>query len=234
MSGTIAERLELDATPRCGLVAICAAPADVGGFCRGHRDELNERIRRDREETARSQRRFWLEEIGLPRRYWDATFDSVRSTAPVRRVLEYRDARGIGRGRALGLGGPTGTGKTTAVAALINDLLPYLQARQRFYLAAQLVRELLDFDTAAEVMEEAASVRLLIVDDLQMPARAEGLAVLEELLVRREAEGLPIVITSNLRRTQFEAAFGDRVADRLRAWGDYYEAPGKSLRSGGT
>ena len=95
------------------------------------------------------------------------------------------------------------------------------------------MRELLDFKSCADAMEEAARVRLLVIDDLQAPPRAEGLALVEELLIRRHASGLPLVITTNLRRQAFEAAFGDRIVDRLKDWGEFVEMPGRSLRGVG-
>jgi DNA replication protein DnaC len=173
-----------------------------------------------------------LEEIGLPKMYWGATFADARPTASIQKVLAYRDARGISRGRAIILAAPTGVGKTHAVACLINELIPHLATRQRFVLGAELVRDLLNFRSVDEAMDEAARVRLLIIDDLQAPPRAEGLALLEELLIRRHASGLPLVVTTNLRRQAFEV-FGDRIADRLRDWGEYVEVPGRSLRGRG-
>lgn len=221
----------VDAGPRlCSLTFLCDAPAEIRGYCQEHRNELNESSRRYREEYARSQRRPWLEEIRLPRRFWGATFADARPTDPIKQIRAYLDARGVSRGRAVIEGGPTGIGKTHAAGCLINELLPYLGTRMRFVLGAELVRELLDFKTCAEAMEEAADVRLLVIDDLQALPRAEGLALLEELLIRRHAEGLPLVVTTNLRRQAFEAAFGDRITDRLKDWGEFHELPGKSLR----
>ena len=215
----------------CG-VNICARRAEMGGFCTDHREEQNQSHRDWREEHVRSQRRFWLEGIGLPKMYWGATFADARPTASIKALLAYRDAKGGPRGRAVILASQTGTGKTYAAACLVNDVLPFLASRQRFILGAELVRDLLNFKTVERTMEDAAGVPLLVIDDLQEPPRAEGLALLEELLIRRHADGRPLVVTTNLRRQPFEAAFGDRISDRLKDWGTYHELPGKSLRGG--
>jgi DNA replication protein DnaC len=231
---TAAAAISVATAPRCSLFAICDAPADVGGYCRDHREEVNEAHRRYRDAFVQSQRRHWLDEIGVPARFRAVTFGAARPTAPIKAMLAYRDGRGVARGRAVIAASQTGTGKTYAAACLVNDLLPHLQTRQRFVLGAELVRDLLDFKSCAETMEDAASARLLVIDDLQAPPRAEGLALVEELLIRRHADCRPLVVTTNLRRQAFEAAFGDRVADRLRDWGEFVEMPGKSLRTGGT
>jgi DNA replication protein DnaC len=209
---------------------ICAEPPVEGGFCARHQDEGQGYRQRIRLERCQSQRRTLLETIGLPSRYWGATFDTLQSTASVRRVAGYRDRRDVAIGRSMVLAGPTGVGKTTAVAALINCLLPFLQTAQRFHVTATLVRDLLDYRKGDEAMEHATHVRLLVLDDLQVPSRPEGVAVLEELLCRREADRLPLLITTNLPKVEFELSFSDRLVDRVRAWGPYFELPGRSLR----
>jgi DNA replication protein DnaC len=78
-------------------------------------------------------------------------------------------------------------------------------------------------------MTRACRAGLLVLDDLRAMTSAEA-SLLDEVFIRREQEGRPVVFTSNLTRKQLDAALSDRVLDRIRAWGDVHEVPGKSLR----
>lgn len=217
----------------CALTAICDRPAQVGPYCDIHREEINERTRRERDDIFRSQRGFWLREIGVPLTYDGATFESARPTPAVKVAHAYLvGGRGISRGRALISAAATGGGKTYSHVCIVNALLPYFRTAQRFVLGAQLARELTEYRSASDAMEEYAHVRVLVIDDLQVPHRPEGIAAIEELLIRREADGKPVVISTNLRKAAFASGFGDRVMDRLRSWGEYHELAGKSLRGG--
>lgn len=214
----------------------CGAPPEPGmwgAWCAGcqgrHRREEAYREQEFRRRLVVSQER-----IGIPRRFRSLTMESADQTPAVRLVRTYYEAGGLKYGRALGLLGPTGVGKTAAAAALANSVLiePPHFTGQRFMLAASLLRRLLNFDQQAETMEEATTARVLVLDDLPM-LDDRSRPLLEEVLIVREANQLPLIFTSNLTPKQLSAAFSDRILDRLRAWGELHQVGGASLRRPG-
>jgi DNA replication protein DnaC len=213
---------------RCGW---CDRPAVPGRyFCQHHQAEDNERQRRSRAQEAAENRGSWLKNIGVPRSLWLFTdFDSVEPTKPVE-IMEQYYAAGVKRGRALGLLGPTGVGKTLATVALIGELLPDFRDFMKYTLGLTLVRELNDFDTAAEVMERCLRVRLLVLDDLPRVTEPRVSQMLEETFIVRESERRATVFTSNVAPKQLSTILSDRVVDRMRSWGEIHAIQGPSLR----
>jgi DNA replication protein DnaC len=207
--------------------AWCDAPATHGQWCEPHLAEIRERERRTAEDEVRRRRTEFLEAIGVPVRLQASTFATSTATKPLELVRAFRDN---GRGRLLGLLGPTGVGKSWACAALINDVLSDLRTSQRWMLCSTLLRELSDYKLSDAAIARACSGRLLVLDDFQPPPSPEMASAVEEILVRREQNGLEVVITSNLRREQLEAVLSDRLLDRFRAWGELHEVRGRSLR----
>ena len=172
-----------------------------------------------------------FQSYGLPtdaERGWD-----VEETVAMAAVMKYH-AEGKWEpdaGQALILAGPTGVGKTLAACALINTLLVDLRAAQRFTLASALARRLTDYHQVDETMEIMTHTRLLVIDDLgDLEPRALGL--IEEVLIVRQAEFRPVVITTNLTPQRLAEQFSDRINDRLRAWGQVVRCTGASLRKG--
>jgi len=217
------------------IVEICPWCADptpaVPGryFCEPHVAEHEARARQAREREARENRGDWLDALGVPRGLQGISFSSVEETRCVQLVREYRPR--VVDGRALVLLGPTGVGKTVATVALLDSLLPDLQVRQRYEFGPTLLRHLSGFSTRDQAFERCERARLLVIDDLPCHGdedRAAGL--LEELLVVREAEQRPTVITSNVAPQRLDTLLGDRVRDRLRAWGTVEAVAGPSLR----
>jgi DNA replication protein DnaC len=209
------------------------APVDVPRFvmwrCAQHEEEERARQQHAKDEEQRRIRDYALNLIGVPLGYRGSTFETLKSNAIVEVCKTWLASRGVSRGRFLGLLGPTGVGKTAAAAAISNQLVESIRSDQRFTLAGALYRRLHNFNSVNGAMEEATSTRLLVLDDFQ-PPRPEVASLIEELFIAREADGRATIVTSNLMKKQLLAVLGDRVADRLKAWGEIHEFPGRSLR----
>jgi DNA replication protein DnaC len=200
------------------------------GFCAVHQVEYDNRERQRREKEAEASRGTWLADIGVPRALRAfASFDDVEATKPVEILERYYDD-GVKRGRACGLLGPTGVGKTLASVALIGELLPDFRDFMKYTLGLTLVRQLSDFDTCAEVMNRCLRVRLLVLDDLPRITEPRVAQMLEELFIVRESERRATVFTSNIPPKQLSTLLTDRVIDRLKAWGKIHAITGPSLR----
>ena len=169
--------------------------------------------------------------IGVPTTFRHVRLSTVQPTTAVAAVRKYYHAHAWKRAasEALILAGPTGTGKAVASVALISELLVDLGASQRFVIASALARRLMDFHQVDEAMASVTQIRMLVIDDLA-DLEPRGLALVEEVLIVRHAEDLPVVITTNLTPTRLAEMFSDRINDRLRAWGQVVECRGGSLR----
>ena len=179
-----------------------------------------------------------LEGAGVPPRLRAATFATADATASIQRARAFFDARGVERGRAFVLLGPTGVGKSWAGAAIVNaDIVANAAADRLFFpdsepwwtSCAQLVDDLRDFSTRRDAMCRARRARLLVLDDVQRPSDAD-FPLFERVLSVREQDERAVLITSNLPKKEFYSAVGARVVDRLRAWGETHEIRGPSLR----
>jgi DNA replication protein DnaC len=205
----------------------CHGPAAERGWCEAHLAEVRERERLAAEDDVRRRRLELLEAIGVPVGLQDATFATSNPTRSIELVRAFRNN---GRGRLLGLLGPTGIGKSWAVAALIDDVLVDLRTSTRWLLFSTLARELRDFKLADQAMARACSGRLVVIDDFQQPT-PEISSAMEEIFCRREQDKRALILTSNLTRKELELALSDRVVDRFRSWGELFEVRGgKSLR----
>lgn len=194
-------------------------------------DDDAQREHEYRVRESERKREDYLRSIGVPSAFWPARFSRLTATPAMVAARKFYEERAWerGMGGALILAGPTGTGKTMASCALIAELLPDLRTSQRFTLASALSRRLLDYRLVDEAMSEMTRMTLLVIDDL-CDLEPRALALIEEVLIVREAEELPVVVTSNLTPARLNELLSDRVVDRLRTWGEIVECRGASLR----
>jgi DNA replication protein DnaC len=117
-------------------------------------------------------------------------------------------------GRNLILGGPVGVGKThTAIAACRPLWLDGTDVE--FHPVGELL-DLLRPGGPQDAMDRLVAVPILIIDDLGSERATDWTAErLYNLVNRRWLEALPIAATSNLDKTAFSEALGERVYSRL-------------------
>ncbi|HUR93084.1 MAG TPA: hypothetical protein VMY76_00780 [Gemmatimonadales bacterium] len=124
------------------------------------------------------------------------------------------------------LSGPTGVGKTTAAAAVVQECLrrhppnggPTGQLPPVVWLHASALTRLSQFDSERD-MRAWRAAHLLVLDDAGEEASELGRAAVIELVKEREASGRRTVITTNLRPADFGARYGSAVTSRLEAKG---------------
>lgn len=213
----------------------CGAEADILGPVRLCDDCKVKELRAHKKGLDMAREHARLERTGLPRRYWEASFEGPRETQAMTAARQYaamdcqHGEYEIRAGRCLVLAGPTGTGKTWAAAAVICSI----RGRSRFHHASALMRCFLS-DERDAAMREAETTPLLVLDDLGSEHhKAEGFAatLIEELLISREAEQRATIITSNLSPEKFKRWVSARIVDRINGdWGRVVTCGGPSLR----
>lgn len=150
-----------------------------------------------------------------------ANFDTGRADEMRDRAQDWMEAFKPGCHSLLLYGNGKGTGKTHLAAAIANALLG--EVPLLFVTAMDLVGQMQDYREANGLIEAAATVDLLFVDDLGQAdsgdpgwLRAKKQQTWFQILNRREMGGLTTVGTSNLAKpSDFGTALGEAATDRL-------------------
>jgi DNA replication protein DnaC len=198
---------------------------------------------RDSEDWRHAEEYAWRKlraKAGVPARYHNASMRTGEATPALhaaRRLVDTEDYLG----RCVVLYGGVGCGKTHAAYAfyrylLIEEARVGISSRDSsvFYTFPDLVTLLLDPETRAETIERCRAADEIIVDDWGSTyVKSDGMVhgLLEELVIHREANDYPMVITTNLAPRAFLKRFGPRIYDRIRgSWGAWLDVRGPSLR----
>jgi len=143
--------------------------------------------------------------------------------------------------KGLYLSGKTGSSKTALAAAIVIDLVSRGFGVEFSNVADLLadVRASYDSDDVAtehEIVEEAAGVDLLVLDDLGAEKITEhSIGILERIIDRRYRALKPIVITSNLDGDALYSEMGDflngqRLVSRLCEMVEGVALPARDMR----
>jgi DNA replication protein DnaC len=93
------------------------------------------------------------------------------------------------------------------------------------------VRERYRNEFAEDVVGKCKAAKLLVLDECGfMTGARDELPAIYEILDYRHGEMLPTVLTTNVTVAQFDEAFGDRIADRLRCHQPFVVLSGNSWR----
>jgi len=176
---------------------------------------------------------------GVPSRYRSTAFRTSAKTPAidaVRLMLDDDDYLS----RALVIEGGPGCGKTTACHCfyrhqLIGEAKNGVGSDLTLFLPfPKLVSDLLDSEARALTLERCCDADDLIVDDWGATyVKPEGMVygLLEEIIIDREADEMPMLIATNLSPKKFRKAFGERIYDRLRGeWGSWINVDAPTLR----
>lgn len=161
------------------------------------------------------------------------------------------EARKTGKDRGcLLIVGVPGCGKTYAIWGLKNDMdaLPefiekeiedeyhsYVNASKRIIsvIDASWFTEyaFLPIEEKHSEMVQIKTADVLAIDDLGMEAPGErNAALIESIINSRYNAERATIITSNLDMDNLKLRYSERIIDRLREWGQYYECPRHSER----
>ncbi len=81
------------------------------------------------------------------------------------------------------------------------------------------------------MIEAVKAAPVLLIDDLGMEGPNEKvMALLESILNYRYNENKTTIISTNLTSEMFKKKYSERIIDRVREWGTFYEITEKSLR----
>lgn len=143
---------------------------------------------------------------------------------------------------SLVLVGEVGLGKTTAcawVALEAGTAWPWNTGSRLTADAAPLVwldgprlSGLSRFDSsAAEVLDAAATARLLVVDDAGREGNRPAVEALSDVLTERLDRNRRTILSTNLRAEAFRERYGAPLSDRFRASGHVVSLRGQSMRA---
>lgn len=191
-------------------------------------DEYSRRERLERINTFHKQ-------CGLDSEFYGAVIDYEKYSNETKNSLRAfcKNVR-EGKGGFLILNGSVGTGKTSAAAAVMNELLmgTYLDM-----LELELKLNTADrYNTSSmnreQYMHSLASCSLLVLDEVgRFPERKMfEQPILFYLLNRRYQNKRPTVICTNMSSKEFADFMGQAIIDRIRSNRIRIELNGKSLR----
>lgn len=146
------------------------------------------------------------------------------------------DARAI-----LVMAGPKGVGKTVAAVYALIKATPappsgfsaWPESQSPKFRHASEVAELGVFGTEEDkkARGELKRCKTLVVDDLGAEYMTEQCKVLWDSLVNaRYGSAGATILTTNLTHEQFALRYGERVFDRIRGRGEWYDIDGESMR----
>lgn len=194
--------------------------------------EIEEWERREREDRIR----VFHENCGLDSEFFGARIEYEKYTDAMKSQLyEFVENVRSKKGGFLVLNGAVGTGKTSAAAAVMNELLMgtyldmleldlKLNTADRYTNHSGMNRE--------QYMHSLASCRLLVLDEIgRFPERRSvEQPILFYLLNRRYQNRRPTVICTNMSSKEFADFMGQALIDRIRSNRIRIELNGKSLR----
>ena len=196
-----------------------------------HEKRVDEYERRERLERINT----FHKHCGLDSEFYGAVIDYEKYSNETKNSLRAfcKNVR-EGKGGFLILNGSVGTGKTSAAAAVMNELLmgTYLDM-----LELELKLNTADrYNTSSmnreQYMHSLASCRLLVLDEVgRFPERKMfEQPILFYLLNRRYQNKRPTVICTNMSSKEFADFMGQAIIDRIRSNRIRIELNGKSLR----
>lgn len=212
--------------------------------------EANERDERERAAATRSHREQQAQKMfsawaatGVPRRIRDVLGAAPQDTPAMRRVQRWHGILDVDpRAWCLVLSSSKGTGKSVAAGWWVSQHQPFSRPhcfdRRRGEIVSLPVwwtaNRLCRIDAyGVEFDALCAFDGPLVIDDLgsEYDDKAGFLqAMFDALVDARYSEYRPLLITTNLTATAFKTRYSERVADRIRDGGSFYEFAAPSMR----
>ena len=195
-----------------------------------HDKRLDEYERREHLERIKT----FHEHCGLDSDFFGATIDFEKYSPDVKKSLkQFVEKVKNGEGGFLIINGNVGTGKTSAAAAVMNELLigTYLDMLE-LDLKLDSASRFNSQESKENYMHKLASCRLLVLDEVgRFPERKqEEQLILFYLLNRRFQNKRPTIICTNMTSKEFADFMGQALIDRIRSNRIRIELNGKSLR----
>lgn len=173
-----------------------------------------------------------LQQDGVPKRII-RQFHEIKRTKPMDKVDEFLDR--ISEQWCLVLSSTQGLGKSMAAAYWLWKISPDRSAApgasfRRWWTAAELAA----VSAYGDAIPQMKTPGPLVIDDLGvefLDKNGHFLRVLDDVMDGRYREELPTLITTNLNAETFTERYGERITDRIREGGVFYQLPpGVSMR----
>jgi len=159
---------------------------------------------------------------GFPRRAVEGAVAADETNAMIARIRDWD----IERENVLVISGPKGVGKTVAAAwwAMRRAIPPAFVRAALFAASSRYDRE---------DRQRWLSADALVLDDLgaeYADGKGSFLVDLDELVDMYYGDRRPLLVTTNCNVVKFVERYGERIADRVRESGAFFEWSGPSLR----
>ena len=131
--------------------------------------------------------------------------------------------------------GPAGRGKTYATLALIRYLLKNHSVYSIRFLKAKIIDDTLteksqNFESSRDYLNVLCSTKFLFIDDFGIDKANNKTCIdMYEIIDARWANQLSTIISTNLKPSEIEKIYGERIASRLKSFQKLYFS-GKDLR----
>ncbi len=194
----------------------------------------------DAEERVRAERRWVL--CGVPEREVRLVMNGLADTPAIAFVKEWLTATQSPDGPSmLVLAGPKGVGKTVAAVYGIMNASPPApsgfsawpsERNPRFRHVSDVAElGLWGEEPSRKARGELKQCKVLVIDDVGVEYMSEAfLAAWDSLVNARYGAMGHTIFTTNLTAEKFATRYGDRVYDRIRGRGEWYDVDGESMR----
>lgn len=186
-----------------------------------------------------------LKQANIPRRFESATFQSIEGRGVPEEIKEhyllakryaYNFVENKKKGTGLIFSGSVGRMKTTIAVAVLQSVIK--QGYSGYFISMpELMDTMLTMSRGdnAEFNRFQAKIKtcsLLVLDDMGAEYSTDWvLNKVDAIITNRYNSLLPVVITTNLRRSDMQERYMQRIYDRLRSTSLLLVDGGKSLRT---
>ncbi|MEE0886457.1 MAG: ATP-binding protein [Treponema sp.] len=191
---------------------------------------------RERELELLAKKKQEFENSGVPKRYWNESFDTWKTRnkddeVRLQTVIDF--SRQESNDSVLLLLGPKGVGKTHLGASIIREVGGSFISVDEMIFKYECSMDFHSETNRVNLMNFYSTTPMLVIDEIgRSMQQAKEDAILNYILRRRYENMLPTVLISNLKKEDLLKKLGDAVVDRLTETCKSVEFVGESYRLG--
>ena len=191
---------------------------------------------RERELELLAKKKQEFENSGVPKRYWNESFDTWKTRnkddeVRLQTVIDF--SRQESNDSVLLLLGPKGVGKTHLGASIIREAGGTFISVEEMIFKYECSMDFHSETNRVNLMNFYSTTPMLVIDEIgRSMQQAKEDAILNYVLRRRYENMLPTVLISNLKKEDLLKKLGDAVVDRLTETCKSVEFVGESYRLG--
>ena len=191
---------------------------------------------RERELELLAKKKQEFENSGVPKRYWNESFDTWKTRnkddeVRLQTVIDF--SRQESNDSVLLLLGPKGVGKTHLGASIIREVGGAFISVEEMIFKYECSMDFHSETNRVNLMNFYSTTPMLVIDEIgRSMQQGKEDAILNYILRRRYENMLPTVLISNLKKEDLLKKLGDAVVDRLTETCKSVEFVGESYRLG--